>query len=44
MEYFDTHAHYNDEKFDGIVDDVLVLHFCALLKLKSRKEEMGTRN
>lgn len=23
MEYFDTHAHYNDEKFDGIVDDVL---------------------
>ena len=23
MNYFDTHAHYNDEKFDGIVDDVL---------------------
>ena len=23
MEYFDTHAHYNDEKFDVIVDDVL---------------------
>lgn len=23
MNYFDTHAHYNDEKFEGIVDDVL---------------------
>lgn len=23
MRYFDTHAHYNDEKFNGIVDDVL---------------------
>ena len=23
IKYFDTHAHYNDEKFDGIVDDVL---------------------
>lgn len=24
MKYFDTHAHYNDEKFDGILDETLI--------------------
>ena len=23
MKYFDTHAHYNDEKYDGILEETL---------------------